>query len=283
MPIPVPPPFEGVSPSDTSGDRHVLVLDRDNHWLYELYGAQLQGDGTWTAGSSAIWDVTSDTLRPWGWTSADAAGLPIFPGLATYDEMASGQIRHALRLTVPSTRKAYVLPATHQAGGTTSASAPPMGTRFRLKAAKDISAYPPQSQVILKALKTYGLILADNGSAWYLSGSPDSRWDNNDLHSLGGITGADLEVVQLGTVYTADPTGAAPAIQTFTASPATVSAGGSTTLAWTTTGATRFFLTPGGPVRGSSIVVKPTATMTYALLAEGPYGSITAAVKVTVN
>lgn len=284
MPIPVPPPFEGTDPAGASGDRHVLVVDRDAHFLYELYASQLQSDGTWRADSGAIWDLAAGTQRPWGWTSADAAGLPVFPGLAKYDEVASGTIRHALRLTVPTTRKAFVLPATHWASSTTSAAAPPMGARIRLKASRDISAFPPQSQVILKALKTYGMILADNGSAWYLSGSPDPRWDNADLHALAGITGADLEVVRMGSVYTTIPGGAAPAIQSFTASPPTVAAGGASTLSWTATGATRFFVTPDpGPVRGAAVVVKPGATTTYTLLAEGPFGGATRTVTVAVN
>lgn len=284
MPVPVPPPYEGISPTDTSGDRHVLVMDRDNQFLYELYASQLQPDGTWFADSGAIWDLTSDAMRPWGWTSADAAGLPLFPGLAKYDEMASGTIRHALRLTVPTTRMAFVAPASHWASSVTSADAPPMGARFRLKAGTDISGYPPQSQVVLQALKTYGMILADNGSAWYLSGCPDARWDNDDLHSLGGVTGADLELVQMGTVYTAIPSGPPPAIQSFGASPATLAAGASATLAWSATNATRFFVNPGpGPCRNSGVTVQPGSTTTYTLVAEGPYGSASATVTVTVN
>ncbi|WP_306601132.1 hypothetical protein [Geothrix sp. 21YS21S-2] len=284
MPIPVPPPFEGADPTGTSGDRHVIVLDRDNNFIYELYGSQLQTGGSWKADSGAIWDATSNALRPWGWTSADAAGLPLFPGLAKYGEVASDNLRHALRLTVPTTRRAFVAPATHWASSNTSASAPPMGARIRLKAGKDISGFPPQSRVILQALKTYGMILADNGSAWFISGSPDPRWDNADLHALGGITGADLEVVQMDTVHTTVPTGAAPVIQAFAASPSTVAAGASVTLSWTATGATRFFLTPEpGPARGTSAVVKPAATTTYTLLAEGPYGSATRTATVTVN
>jgi hypothetical protein len=281
MPIPVPPPYEGVAPTDTTGDRHVLVMDRDNHWLYELYGAQLQTDGSWQAGSGAIWDLTVDDQRPWGWTSADAAGLPIFPGLAKYDEMASGQILHALRLTVPVTQESFILPATHWASSVTDTYAPPMGTRFRLKAGTDLSGLSPQAQVVAQALKTYGLILADNGSAWYLSGCPDPGWDNDDLHSLTTLTGADLEVVQRGTVYATVPTGAAPVITSFTATPY---AGGTSTLAWTATGATRFFVTPApGPVRGLGTTVSPTATTTYTLQAEGPYGAATATVSVTVQ
>ena len=285
MPIPVPPPFEGTSPSDAlPGDRHVVVLDRDSHLLYELYDAQLQGDGSWHADNGAVWDLDSDGLRPYGWTSADAAGLPIFPGLAKYGEVAAGSIQHALRLTVPVTRQAFVLPATHWASSNTSASAPPMGTRFRLKASIDLSGYPAQARAVLTALKKYGLILADNGSAWFISGCPDPGWNNDDLHTLTGITGADLEVVQMGTVYTAVPAGPAPVQPTFSASPATVAPGGSTTLSWTATGATRFILSPGpGLVRGASAVVQPAATTTYTLLAEGPYGSATGQVTVTVN
>jgi hypothetical protein len=284
MPIPSPPPYEGASPTGTSGDRHVLVMDRDSQFLYELYGAQLQPDGTWQADSGAIWDLQTDGLRPYGWTSADAAGLPIFPGLAKYGEMASGAILHALRLTVPVTREAFLLPATHWASSNTSPDAPPMGMRVRLKASTDISGFPPQSRVVLQALKTYGMIVADNGSAWYITGCPDPGWDNNDLHSLGGITGADLEVVQMGTVYTTIPSGAAPAIQSFTAAPSTLAAGVGATLSWTTTGATRFFVTPApGPVRGATAAVSPAATTTYTLLAEGPYGSATATVTVTVQ
>lgn len=180
MPIPASAPVEGGNASN--GDRHVLVLDRDACLLYELYRAFLQADGSWTADSTAVWDLKSSALRPWGWTSADAAGLPIFPGLARYDEVAAGAITHALRFTVQTSRKAYVLPATHWASNNTSTSAPPMGMRVRLKASVDISAYPAQSGVVLTALKRYGLILADNGSNWYLSGVPDDRWDNNDLH-----------------------------------------------------------------------------------------------------
>jgi hypothetical protein len=283
MPIPSPPPFEGIAPTDTNGDRHVLVMDRDAQFLYELYAAQLQPDGSWNADSGAIWDLTADTLRPWGWTSADAAGLPIFAGLARYDEVAAGAIRHALRLTVPDTRAAFLLPATHFASSDTRAAAPPMGARFRLKSSYDISGFTPQAQVVLQALKTYGMILADNGSAWYLSGCPDPGWDNDDLHNLGQVTGADLELVQMGTVYTQVPTGTGPAIQSFTASPATVAAGASATLAWTSSGADRAFLNPGpGPVRGASLVVTPTTTTTYTLQVEGPFGSCTATVTVSV-
>jgi hypothetical protein len=156
-----------------------------------------------------------------------------------------------------------------------------MGQRFRLRADFDISGYSATNQVILTALKTYGMILADNGSAWYLSGAPDDRWNNDDLHALGTITGADLELVQMGTVNTVVPTGAAPVIQSFTASPVAIPAGGATTLSWSATGATRFFVSPApGPCRSSGVTVRPAASTTYTLQAEGPFGSATA--KVTV-
>jgi hypothetical protein len=282
MPIPASAPIEGGAAS--TGDRHVLVMDRSACLLYELYRAFPQGDGSWNADSAAIWDLRSNTLRPYGWTSADAAGLPLFPGLARYDEVAAGEITHALRFTVPTTRRAYVLPATHWASGNTSANAPPMGMRVRLKAGVDISGYSTAVQVLLRALKKYGMILADNGSAWYISGAPDERWDNGQLAAMGNLKGSDLEVVQMGTVYTADPGGAVPTIASFTAAPASISTGGTATLNWSATNATRFFLTPeGGWVTGTSVVVQPLATTTYTLTAEGPFGSATRTVTVTVS
>ncbi len=282
MPIPATAPVEGGSAA--TGDRHVLVMDRDACVLHELYRAFPQPDGSWKADSGAVWDLKSDALRPFGWTSADAAGLPIFPGLARYDEAARGEITHALRFTVPTTRRAYVLPATHWASSNTSASAPPMGMRVRLKAGVDISGYPAQAQVVLRALKKFGMILADNGSAWFISGAPDDRWDNDQLARLSAIKGSDLEVVQMGTVYTSDPIGAAPAISAFSATPAALSPGGSATLSWTATHATRSFISPEiGWVAGSSVTVRPAATTTYTLTAEGPYGSATAMVTVTVG
>ncbi len=287
MPIPSPPPIEGDDPLATTGDRHVLLLDRDNCILYELYGSQLQGNGSWNADSGSIWDLRTNTMRPYGWTSADAAGLPIFPGLARYDEVAAGAITHALRFTVPTSRRAYVSPASHWASSNTSTFAPPMGMRVRLKANVNISGYPPQSRVVLQALKTYGMILADNGSRWFMSGAPNAGWDNNDLQSLNGIKGSDLEVVQMGPIFTADPTGPAPAI-TLSASPATISAGQSSTLNWAVTDTSTVFITPNlgaplGLVRGTSLVVTPGATTIYTLTATGPYGSTTQAVTVTVT
>jgi len=197
-PIPSDAPIEGGPDSD--GDRHVLVVDRDNCVLYELFYAFPQPDGSWTAGSGAIFDLSSHALRPDGWTSADAAGLPILPGLVRYDEVAQGEIRHALRFTAPQTRRAYVWPARHYASSLTGAQYPPMGQRFRLRADFDVSSFSPEVQVILQALKTYGMILADNGSAWYISGAPDDRWDNDALHELHQVNGADFEAVDVSSL-----------------------------------------------------------------------------------
>jgi hypothetical protein len=193
-PIPTNAPIEGGSSS--TGDRHVLVVDRDHCALYEMWSSYPQSNGSWTAGSGAHFDLKSDTLRPAGWTSADAAGLPILPGLVRYDEVASGSINHALRFTVPSTRQAYIWPARHYASSLTGSQYPPMGQRFRLKASFDISGFSATNQVLLRALKTYGMFLADNGSAWYLSGVPDDRWNNDDLHVLqSSVHGSDFEAV----------------------------------------------------------------------------------------
>jgi hypothetical protein len=200
-PLPANAPIEG-GPAST-GDRHVLVLDRDHLELYELFDAHPgTAGGPWTAGSGAIFDLTSDALRPAGWTSADAAGLPIFPGLVRYDEVASGAIRHAIRFTVPRTRRAYIAPARHWASSSTNDSLPPMGLRVRLKPGVNLAGFPPQARVILAALKAYGMILADNGSSWFFQGASDPRWDDADLNTLKQLHGSDFEVVQMGTVVT---------------------------------------------------------------------------------
>ena len=201
-PYPIPPgaPIEGGSAA--TGDRHVLVIDRDRWRLYELYAARPSGAG-WTAGSGAVFDLSAGTTRPAGWTSADAAGLPIFPGLVRHDEVVErGAILHALRFTVARTRRAYIAPARHYASGSTDPTLPPMGMRVRLKANVDISGYPPSARVILTALKRYGMILADNGSNWYLSGAPDARWNDTDLDTLKQLTGDDFEVVRMGPLVT---------------------------------------------------------------------------------
>jgi hypothetical protein len=197
-PYPIPPgaPIEGGPKGE--GDRHVLVIDRDNWKLYELFSAHPQPDGSWQAGSGAIFDLKTGAPRPVGWTSADAAGLPIFPGLVRYEE-ACGQkeITHSLRFTCRRTRRAYTPPARHFASRLGDANLPPMGMRVRLRASFDLDGFPPAVQVILVALKCHGMFLADNGSDWYISGAPDRRWDNNELHALKRVKGRDLEVVKM--------------------------------------------------------------------------------------
>lgn len=197
-PIPEDAPIEGGP--DGEGDRHVLVLDQDACVLSEVFDAHPQADGSWTAGSGAVFDLRSSALRPDGWTSADAAGLPILPGLVRYDEVAAGEIRHALRFTVPETQRAYLWPARHFASRIEDEAYPPMGARFRLRADADISGASPEIQVILRALQRYGMVLADNGSPWFLSGAPDPGWDDDMLRELGGITGADLEAVDVSSL-----------------------------------------------------------------------------------
>jgi hypothetical protein len=192
-PIPSDAPIEGGP--NSSGDRHVLVVDRDACVLYEMFDAHPQSDGSWTAGSGAVFPLTSNALRPRGWTSADAAGLPILPGLVRYDEVSAGSIAHALRFTASVTQRAFVWPAGHFASSNTNASVPPMGIRVRLKSSVDISRFSATNQVILTALQTYGMILADNGSSLFISGAPDPRWDDDDLANLRQIVGSNLEVV----------------------------------------------------------------------------------------
>jgi len=199
-PYPIPPdaPIEGGPNSD--GDRHMLVLDRDNCILYELFNVFPQADGSWRADSGAIFNLRSHALRPASWTSADAAGLPILPGLVRYDEVASGEIRHALRFTAPQTRRAFVWPARHLASRLTGTQYPPMGQRFRLRADFDISRFSPDVQVILRALKKYGIMLADNGSPWFITGVPDERWDNDVLRQLRQVHGSDFEAVDVSSL-----------------------------------------------------------------------------------
>jgi hypothetical protein len=199
-PIPSEAPIEGGA--NATGDRHVLIIDRDNWKLYELFDAHPVSNG-WHAGSGAIFDLSSNSLRPAGWTSADAAGLPIFPGLVRYDEVVEQkEIRHALRFTCPTTRRAYVSPARHFASSRTDANLPPMGMRVRLKQDFDVSAYPPEVQVILNAMKKYGMLLADNGTGWFVSGAPDPRWNDENLASLKRVGSHNFEVVRLGAVVT---------------------------------------------------------------------------------
>ena len=190
-PIPANPPIEG------GGDRHILILQQETCKLYELYAAEKQSNGAWHAGSGAVFDLRSNALRPDGWTSADAAGLPILPGLVRYDEVASGEIKHAIRFTAQQTPKGlYVWPARHHACNNCNANAAPFGTRFRLKASFNINSLPShEARVIARAMQVYGIILADNGGNWYISGVPDERWDNDVLHELDVIEGGDFEAV----------------------------------------------------------------------------------------
>jgi len=284
MPIPSNALIEGY-PRPGNGDRHVLVLDNASCWLFELYQASLKR-GAWSASSTAVWDLTSNEQRPYTWTSADAAGLPIFPGLARYDEVSAGAINHALRFTVPTTQAAFTPPASHWASSVTDPNAPPMGLRLRLKSSFDISGFSAANQVILRALQQYGMILADNGSAIYISGAPDSGWNNNDLHNLEMVTGSDFEVVMVDQLYTAAnvPTGASPTVASFTASATTITAGQPVTLSWVVSNSDYNIITPQlGPVRGSSVVVMPAATTTYSFVSTNQYGRTTTTLKITVQ
>ena len=198
-PYPIPPaaPIEGGASS--TGDRHVLVIDVDAWKLYELFDAHpVNGGASWQAGSGAVFDLSSNALRPQGWTSADAAGLPIFAGLVRYDEaVTAGAITHALRFTCPTTRRAYVPPARHYASSDTDPNLPPMGMRVRLKAGVDISAFPADVQVILTAFKRYGMMLADNGGGFFVSGAPDPRWNDANIDTMKQLHGSDFEVVRM--------------------------------------------------------------------------------------
>jgi Bacterial Ig-like domain (group 2) len=197
-PYPIPPN----PPIEPGSDAHVLVVDRDNWKLYELFAAQRLADGSWHAGSGAIFDLSSNAVRPAGWTSADAAGLPIVPGLVRFDEVSAGNISHALRFTVSRTRRAYVYPARHWASSDTSSLRPPMGMRVRLKAGVNISGFPASAQVILLALKKYGMIVADNGSNWFVSGTADARWNDTEINTLKALKGSDFEVVRMTGIVT---------------------------------------------------------------------------------
>ena len=194
-PYPIPRNVKIEGGRSSTGDRHALIVDRAACRLYELYALYPKGRG-WRAGAGAIWSLRSNRLRPAGWSSADAAGLPILPGLARYDEVRRSVIDHALRFTVQRTRRAYVFPARHFASSSSDPSLPPMGLRLRLKASFDVSGYPRQARIVLAALKRYGMLVADNGSSWYITGAPDPHWSNEQLHTLGRVKGSDFEVVQ---------------------------------------------------------------------------------------
>lgn len=206
-PYPIPPDALIEGGPDSDGDRHILIVEQDNCILYEVYYAWPAGDGNWWAGSGAIFDLSGYGLRPDSWTSADAAGLPILPGLVRYDEVASGEIRHAIRFTLENTRSEHVWPARHDASDLTGEQYPPMGQWFRLQADFDMSGFSPENQVILRALQVYGMVLADNGANWFISGVPDERWDNEDLHELHAITGADFEAVDVSALLVSPDSG----------------------------------------------------------------------------
>jgi hypothetical protein len=285
MPIPGSAPIEG-DPNPGTGDRHVLVLDNSNCFLYELFSAFPDSNGSWNAASASVWDLLANEQRPWTWTSADAAGLPIFPGLVRYDEVAAGQIQHALRFTLPQSRAAVVPPASHWAANSTNPVAPPMGMRLRLKANYDSSPFSASVQVILTAMKKYGMIMADNGSAMYISGAPDSRWDNNDLHNLSQVPASAFDVVEMTPVYGTSnlPQGATPSIASFIATPSSVPSGNSVTLSWDVSNASYVIVSPqAGALRGTSVNVNPTQTTTYTLYATNQYGRSMANVTVKVD
>jgi hypothetical protein len=296
-PFPITAPIEG-SPADCDGwpdtyigDSHALVLDRNTCFLYETFNTH-RCNGAWNSSSETIWDMQNYEQRPWGWTSADAAGLPIFPGLIRYDEVASGAINHAIRFTMQQTKNDanggyFVEPASH-AAGTVYGVSNIMGMRIRLKAGFDISGFSPANQAILTAMKKYGMILADNGGYFYFQGVPDPRWNDNDLENLDAIQSSNFEVVQMTPAFpgyddNTAPTGNPPAIASFTASASTVSAGTPVTLTWQTSNDSYDFIDVLGGVRGGSVVVKATATTTYTLNATNQYGRSTKQVKVTVQ
>jgi IPT/TIG domain len=282
MPIALSDPIEG---EPNSGDQHVLVLDNANCFIYELYAAT-RGTNSWTAGSGAIWDLLGNEQRPYTWTSADAAGLPIFPGLVRYDEVAADHINHAIRFTLQRSRAAFIPPASHWAANSSDALAAPMGMRLRLKSSFNVSKFSVANQVILNAFKKYGLIMADNGSSMYIGGAPDDRWDNDDLRNLGGVHASDFEVIQMSPVYIQSnlPTGAAPQITSFTADRTSVATGTPVTLSWQVTGASLVVITPQvGAVRGSSVTLAPTATTTYTLYTINAFDKTRSTLTITVH
>src|SRR5271156_616327 len=288
-PIPITAPIEGFPPAcATTGDNHLIVIDKTQCWIYETWQTHLC-NGAWSAANGAIWDLTSTEHRPYGWTSADAAGLPIFPGLVRYDEVAAGVVHHAFRMTVAQTKSDanggyFVAPATHGAGNN-SGTDNIMGMRLRLKAGFAISGFSAANQAILTAMKNYGMIVADNGSNMYFQGAPDARWDDNDLDALKAIDASNFDVVQMGTEYddATAPTGAVPTISSFTASQTTVTAGTPVTLTWTVSNDSYDYIDVVGPVRGGTQTVTPGATTVYTLYSTNQYGRATKSVTVNVQ
>jgi hypothetical protein len=263
--------------------------------LYETFNTSLC-NGKWSADQETIWDMQNVEQRPWGWTSSDAGGLPVFSGLVRYDEIAAGAIKHALRFTMQNTRSdgstggEWVEPATHAAGSSSASMLVP-GMRIRLKANFDISGYSAVNQVILTAMKKYGMILADNGGNFFFQGVPDSRWDDNDLLNLDSVQSSNFEVVQMtapswpGWNVNTAPTGAAPTINSFTASASTVAVGTPVTLTWNTSNDSYDFIDKLGGVHGGSVTFTPTAagTTTYTLTATNQYGPSTKSVTIVVQ
>lgn len=283
MPVPHNAPIQGY-PNPGDNDRHVIVLDKTNCWEYDLWHAYPQQDGSWFADSGAVWDMTTDGQHPYTWTSANAAGAAEFPGLVRYDEVRSGTINHALAVTVRWTKAAFTPPATHWAATSNDGRAAPMGMRFRLKAAIDISGYPSDDQVILTALKKYGMIVVDNGGALFLSGVPDLRWNDAHLNLLKNLVAADFEVIKIDPLYTSQnlPHGPNPTINSFT-STQSGGPGQPVTLSWNVSNEGYSIVSPTvGAVRGTSVLVNPTQTTTYTLYATNQYGRSTATVTVTV-
>jgi hypothetical protein len=288
-PLPITAPIEG-APADCSGwphtyigDSHVLVVDRNKCFLYETFNTH-RCNGQWASDSETIWDLTKFEHRPWGWTSADAAGLAIMPGLVRYDEVKSGAINHAIRFTMQVTKNDanggyFVEPASHAAGiywGVSNV----MGMRVRLKSDFDISSFSKDNQVILTAMKNYGMIIADNGGYFFFQGAPSPYWNDNDLDNLKGIGSSNFEVVDMtpkwpGWDANTAPTGAVPVIHNFTASAASIAPGHPVTLTWNTTDESYLFIDKLGGVRGNSIVVYPATTTTYTLNATNEYGRST--------
>jgi hypothetical protein len=299
-PYPATAPIEG-QPADCSGwpdtyngDAHVLVLDRAKCELYETFNTN-RCHGQYDASSETIWDMSSNESRPYGWTSADAAGLPIFPGLVRYDEVASGAIHHAIRFTMEHTKNDanngyFVAPATHAAGNIWGVSNV-MGMRIRLKASFDVSGYSATNQVILTAMKQYGMILADNGGYFFFQGASDPRWDDGDLAQLTNVGSENFEVVQMSPAFpgydsATAPTGASPVINTFTASAKSVSTGSAVTFSYSVSGDSYDFIDMVGPVKAGSgsVTIHPTATQSYTLNSTNEYGrSVSEPITVTVT
>ncbi len=285
MPVPLPHNAivkGGGQNCEEGSDCHLFILDRNQCWLYETWLTSNR-DGRWHAANMAVWDMLNTSQRPLGWTAADAAGLSVFAGLVRYDEVSKGVIPHAIRFTLGHTGNSFVAPATHSAGYDTAAF--PMGTRFRLKANFDISGYSQADQVILTAMKNYGLILADNGSELEIAGANDSRWNVADVVGLQTVRLTDFEVLDSGPVMSRSnlPTGPRPEISNFSSSTQSVGSGEPVTLRWEGSGDAWYFIDVLGPVRGNSVTISPTATTTYTLNATNAYGRTSRSVTVEVQ